>query len=434
MVIAGGLVAAMFSRFAGLLLYLWFAFFRPQEFAWNELDAFRPSLVAGVVFVGPSLLTGIMPNVTHPLSLGMIGFFLTAVVAQFGAYQWDAGLEGLDQLGRIVIVSLLAVTLLSTRERLLTALAVVVMSLGFHGAKVGVSFIAHGGAQITPAIGGMFSDNNDFALAISRIVVPCFALGLLLQGRWLRTGFLFASPIVALGVMASYSRGGFLALASSVLVYLMLSRRRALAMVLVVLGLSVVPLAQFLPEAYVARLSTITAEGDERDSSTQGRLHYWHVARMIAVANPLGVGLKNYPHAYDTYDDSGGLYGEHRAVHSTHFEVLSETGFLGFALWSGLNLYAVFLLWRIRRRATRVPAPPEVTKFYFVICNVLLAALAAFLVGGSFLAQTLNELNWVTYAFVAALHRLSLKDLPAPVAAPVPAPAAAMPSPVAAHR
>ena len=40
--------------------------------------------------------------------------------------------------------------------------------------------------------------------------------------------------------------------------------------------------------------------------------------------------------------------------------------------------------------------------------NALLVSLVAFIVGGSFIALSLNDLTWYTFALVAALDRLSV--------------------------
>ena len=69
-----GMVAASVNRFAALLLYVWFALFRPQEWMWVDVSAFRLSLLLGVLLVVPSLFTGIFPNLSHPLSLGTVAF------------------------------------------------------------------------------------------------------------------------------------------------------------------------------------------------------------------------------------------------------------------------------------------------------------------------------------------------------------------------
>jgi O-antigen ligase len=270
----------------------------------------------------------------------------------------------------------------------------------------------------------MFGDNNDFALAISRIIIPLFVVSLLSEARWVRAGYRMAAPLALAGLVATYSRGGFLAVSGSTLAYLMLSRRRLIGVAAVVLGLAVLQIRAVL-QTYVERLSTIAADDEERDASAESRLHFWRVAVRMASDHPLGVGLKNYPYEYDRYDDTDGLYGTQRAVHSSHFEVLAETGWVGMAFWLSLNGGALLILYRIRRRALQSAGSDENARFYVTMANGLLASHVAFLIGGAFLAQVLNELNWTTFAFVAVLHRLSARELvrvPAPQQQRTPAP------------
>ena len=44
-----GLYAAFRSRFAALLLYLWYAFFRPQDWAWLDTSSLPVSLLLGLL-------------------------------------------------------------------------------------------------------------------------------------------------------------------------------------------------------------------------------------------------------------------------------------------------------------------------------------------------------------------------------------------------
>src|SRR5262249_13647246 len=121
---------ALKDRFNALLLYLWFAFFRPLDWMWIDLSALRPSLLIGVVLILPSLVTGIMPNMTHPLSVGSLLFLLSAFLAQFNAVNADVGWEWIDFYTRLLLVCLLAVTLISSSRRLATVLAVLSGSFG----------------------------------------------------------------------------------------------------------------------------------------------------------------------------------------------------------------------------------------------------------------------------------------------------------------
>src|SRR5262249_13096116 len=81
-ILVPGLFASIRSRYAALVMYLWFALFRPQDWLWIDINRFRLSLVIGVLLLVPGLASGIVPNVTHPLSVGMIMFLLSALVAQ----------------------------------------------------------------------------------------------------------------------------------------------------------------------------------------------------------------------------------------------------------------------------------------------------------------------------------------------------------------
>jgi O-antigen ligase len=128
----------------------------------------------------------------------------------------------------------------------------------------------------------------------------------------------------------------------------------------------------------------------------------------MAAANPLGVGLKGFDSAFDRYDFLNGQFGTHRSVHSSHFQVLAENGFDGAAIWIGLFGYSIYLLFRIRRRAKTDDIPEDERYFLRTSANALLMSQAAFIVGGSFIALSLNDLTWYTFAMVASLDRLSL--------------------------
>lgn len=404
-IVAVGIGAALISRFSGLVLYLWFAFFRPQEWAWGGIDSLRLSLGIGIIFVVPCLLTGVFPNLTHPLSLLTLGFFLSGLIAQFGAFDWNTGLGALDMIGRAILVALLTITLINTRKRFVIVLLVVAGALAFHGAKFGVGYLIRGGAQFNAGIGGMFSDNNDFALAIARCLFLLAAGGALARHRLVKFGIWAALPLNLLAIVSTFSRGGALAVATGGIVYLLLLRRKRLALALVLIGgLAAVSLAP-VPDNYLGRLSTLQEGTDLSDQSVQGRLHFWQIAVAMAADRPLGLGLNNYPRAYDRYDPANGAFGRQRSVHSSHFQVLAEVGYTGAAIWVMLHGGVLWFLWRVRSAAGKC-GNSDTRRFYTTAANGLIASEVAFLVGGAFLAQALNDLNWMMVAFTVSLDRL----------------------------
>jgi len=403
-----GVAAALMNRFAGLLLYLWFALFRPQEWMWFDVTQWRLSLILGILLVGPSIVMGVFPNLTHPLSLGGLLFLMCALLGQINAFNPAVGWMWLDFFARLLIVSLLAVTLINTRRRYFLTLLVIACSFGFHAAKAGLAVVLGLGAvRFGEGAAGAFADNNGYAVGMAMIAPLLMCCGQNFDRRALRIGFYVGGVLCVFGVIGTFSRGGFLAITAGALVFAMLQRRRVLA--ILVLVLLAVPVGYFiqLSQGFSDRLETIQTYQEVGDASAMGRLHFWNVAVKIAKDYPLGVGLFNYGSAYDAYDDTGGEFGRARSVHSSHFQVLAETGFPGFAVWVAMFSWALWVSFRIRRNAIRSETlAPDEQRLFVSASTGLIASMVAFLVGGAFVAMALNDLTWISFALVAALDRL----------------------------
>jgi len=415
-ILVPGFFMALRDRFKALLLYLWFAFFRPQDWMWLDISALKPSLALGLVLIVPAIFSGILPDLTHPLSVGALLFLGSSLLAQFNAVNAQVGWEWIDFLTRLLLVCLLGVTLITTVRRMVAVVAVVSGSFGIHAAKAGLASMLGGGVRFFDGLSGAFVDNNGYACGTVMIMPLLLAaadnLDLLIPADrektlvWARRAFRIAVPLCAFTVISTFSRGGFIALAASTLVYVALHRRRvrlALAMsALVVFGLVFVP----MPEGYADRLDTLNSY-EEDEGSAGSRFHFWEVAKVMADAQPLGVGLRNYEFAYDTYDFSNGRYGHNRAVHSSHFQVLAELGYLGAAVWIGQFMLAFIVALRVRRRSWTPGLSPASARFLATVSTGLMVSMAGFLVGGSFLAMALNDVTWLTFAMLAALDRIA---------------------------
>jgi probable O-glycosylation ligase (exosortase A-associated) len=432
-----GLIAGLFNRFAAFVVYVWFAMFRPQEWVFTDITWLRLSLVSGLVLVIPSLLTGVLPNLTHPISLGSVLFLLTGLAAQTNAVRPDIGWDWLDYMGRLILVCLFGITILKTRWRLMVAITVFASALGIHAAKVGVMIILTGGMRLLEGFGGSFGDNNEYALGVVMVLPFLVAAAQnfdLIRGqlpRSLRWGWWASVPLCVLTIVATYSRGGAIALAAAALVFLILQRRKIFGVVVLgALAVLAVTFAGSLP-GYVDRLST--ARSDTQDSSAQGRLHFWRTALTVSADYPLGIGLRNFEQIYDQYDTSGGAYGRHRAVHNSHLQVLVELGIAGFLLWLFLFGYAVFAALRLRRAGRDPARSEEDRRFCFTVGNAFLTSIAGFLVGGTFLSMALNDATWFIFAFVAAADRLRRQEALTAATSDGQMKAAAMPSAFAAQ-
>jgi probable O-glycosylation ligase (exosortase A-associated) len=407
LILIPGIGAALFSRFAALLLYFWFALFRPQEWVWWDISSLRLSLVLGVLFVVPALLTGTFPYLAHPISLAALVFLVTGLVAQLNAFEPSIGWYWLDYLWRLLLVCLMAIPLLSDQRRFRIGLAVVAGSFGVHGAKAGLLSLLSGGIRYAEGFGGAFGDNNGYAVGLAMVAPLLLAAGQTMDQRWLRRTFMWAAPCCLFAVISTFSRGGFLAVVASALTLTMLQRRRGVALILMLV--LAIPVGFFMvsQQGYVDRLKTIRTYEEADESSALSRLHFWRVATRIAADHPLGIGLFNFESAYDRYDDTGGVYGTRRSVHSSHFQALAETGYLGFVAFESVLIFTGLAALRIRRRGMRSDIDPVNARLFLAAGNGLLASTAAFVVGGAFVAMALNDLLWIELALITSLDLIS---------------------------
>ena len=423
-VLVPGFYASLRSRYAALLMYLWFALFRPQDWLWIDITSLRISLVLGMVLLVPSLMSGIGPNITHPLSIGMVTFLLTSLVSQWTAVQPALGWQWIDFIARLFVCCLLMVTIVNDGRKLTGVVLVIAGSLGFHAGKAGLAF-ALGGGRFGDGLAGAFVDNNGYALGTVMIMPLLIAAAqnfAFLElprpdlNKWLQRGFFLAVPFCGLAVIGTYSRGGFLALSAAALVFLFCQKRRVIPLIAVAVLFMVA--ATFVPQAYIDRLQTIGTYEKINEESAMSRPHFWQVGIDMGMSRPFGVGLRQYEQAYDRYDFLHGRYGKGRAVHSAHVQVFAELGFLGALTWAGMFAFAFYACLRVRRVSRDERLSPEHQKLLFTMANALMASMTGFVVGGAFLALALNDLTWLTFAAVAALDRIARQLL---VAAPAPA-------------
>ncbi len=415
-----GIIAAVRSRFAGLLLYIWFALFRPQEWLWIDMTSLRLSLVIGILFVVPCFLTGVFPTLSNPISVGTLLLLGASLLSQVYSVRPDLSWIWVDFFTRLIIVCLLLVTLTNTRRRFLIVMAVVALSVAFHAAKAGLQSLLVGGVRFADGLSGAYIDNNGYALATVMIIPLVIATAQNVDRAWLRRGLYAAVPLCIMTVISTFSRAGFLGLCAATVVFVALQRRRMLAFFGLALVVAIGLVAAPIPLGYFDRVQTIETYREVGEDSALSRLHFWRVAVDMAVDRPFGVGLRNFDQAYDAYDFLQGRYGHNRSVHSSHLEVLAEMGFFGFAVYLMIMVLSVRALLRVRARARLPDLPPEARHFYFTTANALMASLAGFIVAGAFIALALNDLLWFTLALVIALDRLPVE---ATAAAPKASPA-----------
>jgi putative inorganic carbon (HCO3(-)) transporter len=412
--------AAFGSPFSALVSYLWYAFFRPQDWVWIDITSYGLSMILGGALILRSVFAGIAPNVTHPISIGILLFAGTGLLAQVNAVAPDVGWNWVDYFFRLTLVCLFLIALVDTPRKLFVAVLTVAGCLGFHAAKAGYGSMVFGGGAIVEGLGGSFPDNNGFALAAAMIFPMLIALSQCVPADWparaaIRNVLRLTAAGCVLAVIGTFSRGGLLGLVTGLVFLVAVQKGQQLKLIVALVGAVVVAVIFVdLPEGYKDRVETIATYNETGEASALSRLHFWRVAIDMVVDHPFGVGMFNFPYAYDQYDFLDGLFGRSRPVHSSHFQVLAEQGFAGFFVWALLFYSAFVACLRARREATLHLGNTPDGQAIRALSTGLFGSMGAFVVGGAFGNLSLNDLTWVTFAMVAALDRVRASLIQAP--------------------
>jgi len=427
-IVAVAMLVALYSRFIALLLYWWIAIFRPHEWVWMDVSHLKLSFVAGLILVIPCFLTGKFPRLGHVISYLMLAWL---ALAAFATYFYGCGSTGwrwLDHMARLMLVLFLTNRLVDTPKRIFWLGTLISCSIGFFAAKTGFFSLLRGGVvqHGFEHLGGALAGSNAFALGTAMCIFLMIAtaqnasnpVGQTAPIKWemawpwmriLQIGMWVMVPLSIYQVVSLFSRGSALGLASGFLVFVFLQERRVSWLLKVLPLILVAGLLVPLPEGYKERISTIYDDPVESGTSS-GRIHFWKVATETTTDYPFGIGPGCYPLYYDNYDYSGGAYGTRRSVHSSHFQVLVEAGYLGAAVWVLLFLLSFKALVRVRRRCRQGTLSPPLSRFYFTYANAVISLMVVFIVGGQFYEIAHADLIWLAFMLAVILDTLSKEE------------------------
>jgi putative inorganic carbon (HCO3(-)) transporter len=403
LVLLTGAGYALQSPLYAACLYLWIAYFRPESWAWNGVFAtLNLSFIAGIFL----LIRTMMSPVRFRLDLRnglLLAFLAFSLLCSVLAPHSDYSLGYLQEFAKTIIVSYLLSILITTESDFRIVIMVIALSLGFEAGKQGwAQLLLNPGAKNDNPV-PFLGDNNLVAVGMSMLLPIVGALGAASTG-WIKRGFQFLSIGVLYRAISTYSRGGMLAVSAVGAMYFWRSPNKLRTIVAFAIAVAVI--VPVLPQAYWDRMSTIGATtGEEQDESQTGRLHFWKVATSMAFDRPLvGVGFRGYEPNYNDYDFSAAAYGANRAVHSSWFAVLAESGFPGFVLFVAIFGSSLWACRRIRGMARRGEIGETMGRYAIGMES----ALAAFAVGGSFVSYQYNEMLWHFFALSMALEHVAV--------------------------
>lgn len=388
----------------GILVWSWVSYMYPHRLCFSFAYSFPVAqLAAAALFIGMVSTKEKLRLPKHPLIGLWVLFIIWLNVAFFVALNPQYAYQEWDRAMKIQLVTFCTLALITDRRRIMALVTVIAFSVGFFGIKGGLFAIRTklSGTVWGPP-GSFYEGNNELALALL-LVVPLFRfLQLQSTNKWHQRGYFVAIGLCMLSVIASYSRGAFLALAVASMMLVLKSRQRFVLIMLFILAIPII--VANLPEKWTSRMQTI--ETYEQDASAMGRINAWTFAINIAKARPLaGGGLSTYtPSLFLIYAPNPTDFHD---AHSIYFEILAETGFFGLFLFLTFFTSAYVVAGRTARRAR---ASPE-HSWAYDLCSMCQVSLVCYATGGAFLGLAYFDLPYHIVAIILLTWRVVDEDL-----------------------
>ena len=255
-----------------------------------------------------------------------------------------------------------------------------------------------------------YYDANDFATLI--VTAMPFGLYFALSRRRisLRLWALAGLGLLAIGLIRSGSRGGFLAFLAVVAFVLLRvttipARTRLAGMVLIV----AITFGAASDQYWTQMQTIISPKRDYNLTSDEGRIKIWQRGIGYMTANPVfGVGIRNFQVAEGTISAQArraerGLGVRWGAAHNTFVQIGAELGMPGLLLLVTLLVQVFLALGRAARRFRAGDYGPEASR----LAQTLMASLVGFVVGGFFLSLAYADLLYTLLAFGIGMDKIA---------------------------
>lgn len=315
---------------------------------------------------------------------------------------------------KTLFMCLVGYALTTTRERVNQLVWAVALPIGFWGAKGAILGSLHGFSQIHGPDGGMLADNNDLGLGLVMVLPLIFYQWHLATNRHLRRGLMIFGFLVTVGVLLTYSRGALVGVCAMGTIFWLRSRAKfATALLIAAVAVSAY---NFAPRVWLERMESIQNYQD--DDSAMGRINMWKTAMRIAELHPLtGGGFRVTFWPVVTNDMLRGTdlprLTKARAEHSIYFDVLSEHGWIGLALFLMIGVYSSYnCAWLIRRSRER----PDLA-WANLLGRMGQAVLVGYATAGAFASQAYLDEYWCVIFIFDAARRLVASEMTAPAGA-----------------
>jgi O-antigen ligase len=391
--------------FTALFVYTALAYFRPYELspslAWTNLLPFWLALVMVAIFIPSQMIAeGRLTARPREVNLLLLLLLIALISIPQAISPTDAWTTFYGLLFKTTIVFVVTVNAMRTERRLeaMVLLALIVggfMSISsMHKYVFGDLWVE--GARARASINNMFGEPNALALHLATMIPLAIVLMLSTRNVLKKVLYIAGSLVMVAGLFATFSRGGFLALAIGMLVlFWKLGRKnRLLACALVLACLLALVLA---PAGYSGRLASIFDSSKDLVGSSLARRDVLIRGIWVAISSPfLGIGIGNF-HIVS-------IRGQ--VSHNSFLQVAAEMGLAALVLYCGIIVVCYRRLRSIERATL---SEFRHSRFHYLSVG-LQSALVAYAVGSFFLSVAYEGYLYSLVAFALCLDRLYQTD------------------------
>jgi len=426
--------------FIAVGMWLWTALFFPNGWLYGFASIVRFNLL----FTGVAMLSYLAYKHKPKVQLGLIGglvlmFFLWTTMSTLTTVgRPEIAWEYWSRFLKVVMLFVFVVLTVKDKLHVDFVLACVVLSVGFYADLEALKFIGSGGGhKIIGMSNHVLGDRNELSVGFVMTMPLCYYLlgeyGK--HSKLLRLALLGTLALLAVAVIGTQSRGGFIAL-TALVGYMYIKSDRKILMTILIVAIAV-GISYLVTDDWSSRIDTISTA--ENDDSFMGRVVAWKLSFIMAMQHPFfGGGFKSleyfpnwsalsrdffsYPWFYTGTSLPNTTVA--RAAHSVYFQILGEHGFVGLVLYVSALAGSFFKAGAVSRKARRAGAPDWIPR----AATMIQLSIFAFGLGGAALSFAYFDLIFALFALVAVFD---LRILPAalPLAARIPAAKVGAPAP-----
>ena len=408
LVILAGLLVTLRFPFLGLIMWAWFALMTPHQMAYGVFGLQLNSMIAAVTLISVVINIGKQQFRFDAMTGLLIVLAGWMFVAQYYSLDPANSAVFFDRFIKLILFVLLCVQLASSKLRVHALLWMLVLGVGYFGAKGALFTLTTLGQYRVQGIEHtVLEDNNHLGIALATMLPLILYLRGQAAHKRVRQGMLLLFLMCCFSVLGTQSRGAFISLIAFAGFFWWRSKHKA--SIFAALCLLAIPAIAFMPSSWTERMSTIGEA--TQDESFMGRVDAWIINYKTALANPItGAGLRNPYQEEIAFSVDPERAENAKAAHSIYLEMLGGSGFVGLAIY--LAILATAFLQARRLAHPRAGAdPPQWARRFGYYAQI---SLVVFGVGGASTSLEMWDGYWIVIALVAAVRALVAASAAAP--------------------